>query len=156
MAIIYQKNGESVYDDPVKGTVSAKTGQPISATIPPQDTINSDVLSGGSEQQINLPLQQPVTETDFKANTKAIESLFSAPLPEEKQNTDFSKRILELTQAVGGKEQFAAEQDKTLGLTEVSNQINELVDQIKAYSLEANAIPESINQEFLGRGATPS
>src|SRR3990167_2405617 len=156
MAIIYQKNGESVYDDPVKGTVSAKTGQPISATIPPQDTINSDVLSGGTSPTVVTPTNTPLTTPDSTDFT---------PIEATPQETELSGLIKSITETnltlPAEKSAFQAEEEKRLGLEQLKVSETDLFSQLKQHEAEFKnletedtRIQQRLQLEATGRGIT--
>ena len=111
----------------------------------------------GATLQGEAPVQLPPqpTEPNYGATLGSIGTLLNpAPSKEETNQTDFQKQILDLTQSIGGKEQYQAEQNQAFGVTETGNQLRDIQNQVQALNLEAAAIPSAIQEQFQGRGAT--
>src|SRR3990167_231981 len=98
-----------------------------SANIP-QDSITSDVLSGGSEQQINLPTLAP--EPDYLASINSIISQNLQP-EEDQQGDDISKGLLDITQKLGGQTAAQIKAEETAGLPGFQKQLTDVNAQLQ-------------------------
>ena len=156
MATIYKNpQGQDVYlKDGIE--ISAKTGQPISATIPPQDTINSDVLSGGTSPTVVTPTNTPLTTPDSTDFT---------PIEATPQETELSGLIKSITETnltlPAEKSAFQAEEEKRLGLeqlkvseTDLFSQLKQQEAEFKNLETEDTRIQQRLQLEATGRAIT--
>src|SRR3990167_5835516 len=158
MAEIYKNpQGQDVYlKDGIE--VSAKTGQPISATpiTPPQDTITGGMLSGGTSPTITTPINPPLT-TPTSADFTPLE-----PTTKETELSTLIKGITETNLTLPAeKATFQAEEEKRLGLealkiseTDLFSQLKQQEAEFKNFETEDVRIQQRLQAESIGRGRT--